>query len=364
MNVGFAIIGCGMISRYHAAAIAAVERAELIGVYGEDQDSAERMAAQNGVKRYAPREEIWKDAQVAAASICVPSGLHAMIALEALEHGKHVLIEKPMALTLSDCDRLIEAGVKNDRLVCVVSQLRFSPDVARARQMVREGALGRLVSVGLYMKYYRSQEYYDGSPWRGTWDMDGGGALMNQGIHGVDLIQYIVGPVSRIFACAGTLSRKIETEDTLSAVMQFKNGALGVIEAATSVYPGYPRRIELCGDAGTLILEEDKIVRLERDNPAAELTKDAADMKAQEEREERIPGRIPERQKTAASHRNAADIDAKGHICQVADLVSAVLDGTPLLVDGREGRKAVELVLGAYRSASSGLPTEFPFAEG
>ena len=359
MKVGFAIIGCGMISQYHAAAIEAVDRAELIGVYAEDQNSAKRMAAQNGVRCYASQEEIWEDTRVSAVSICVPSGLHASIALEALEHGKHVLIEKPMALTLADCDRLIEAGVKNKRKVCVVSQLRFSPDVARARQMVREGALGRLVSVGLYMKYYRSQEYYDGSPWRGTWDMDGGGALMNQGIHGVDLIQYIVGPVSRIFAYAGTLSRSIETEDTLSAVLQFENGALGVIEAATSVCPGSPRRFELCGDAGTLILEEDKIVRLDQDNPVADRPKTDAETKAQESSGEGSP----EREKTGSSHRNAADIDAKGHICQVANLVSSILDGTPLLVDGQEGRKAVELVLGAYRSVSSGLPAAVPLTE-
>ncbi len=346
MKVGFAIIGCGMISRYHAAAVRAVERARLAGVYAEDYASAGRMAAETGTRCYSSFREIWEDEQVSAVSICVPSGLHARIALEALEHGKHVLIEKPMALTLDDCDRLIEAGEKYNRKVCVVSQLRFSPDVARAKRLVGEGALGRLVSVGLYMKYYRSQEYYDASPWRGTWDMDGGGALMNQGIHGVDLVQYIAGPVSSVYACSATLSRRIETEDTLSAVLQFENGALGVIEAATSVYPGYPRRIELCGDKGTLTLEEDRIVRLEMEDGGS------------------APAKQPktEEQKAGASHRNAAELDTQGHICQVADLVSSILDGTPLLVDGREGRKAVELVLGAYRSASLGLPVELSSA--
>lgn len=347
MKIGFAIVGCGMISHYHVKAIEAVQRAWLTGVHAQDQAAAKRMAEENGVKCYGSLEEIWKDDQVSAVSVCVPSGMHAQIALEALENGKHVLIEKPMALTLLDCDRIIEAGQKNNRKVCVVSQLRFSPDIARARKLVREGALGRLVSAGLHMKYYRSQEYYDASPWRGTWDMDGGGALMNQGIHGVDLIRYIVGPVSKVYAASATLSRHIDTEDTLSAVLQFKNGALGVIEAATSVYPGYPRRIELCGDRGTLILEEDRIVRLETEEDAG-LT----------------AGKEPCRaQKTASSHRNAADIGADGHRYQVEDLVSSILDGTDLLVDGQEGRKAVELVLAAYKSASLGMPVELPLPD-
>ena len=339
-QVGFAIIGFGMISHYHTAAISATPNARLAGFYDTSASIAGKSAQAHRVRAYASLEDIWDDENVDAVSICTPSGLHGTLALEAIRHKKHVLIEKPIALTLEDCDRIIETARLMRVKVCVVSQLRFSQAVRQAGKLIQSGALGRLVSADLYMKYYRSQEYYDSSSWRGTWAMDGGGALMNQGIHGIDVLQYLAGPVSSIFARSRTLARRMETEDAISAVVEYQNGALGVIQATTSVYPGFPRRIELCGDHGVLILEEDCIVHAEFDHPVSVPI---------------IQGGVS----AAGSHRNPEDISAEGHTRQVTNLVNAILYDEPLLVDGIEGRKAVRLILGAYQSVRQNTPVTF-----
>jgi len=334
-KVHIAVIGCGMISRFHITAIQNLEGAELAGLYDVRQDSARSSAALYGTRAYVSLDEIWADPKVDAVCVCIPSGLHGPVALAAVEHGKHVLIEKPMALTLADCDRIIAAAERNHVLVSVVSQLRFSPAVCRVKKAMEEGLLGKLVSADLYMKYHRSQAYYDSGAWRGTWKMDGGGALMNQGIHGVDLLQYLAGDVSSVFARAKTLVRNIEVEDTLSAVTEFENGALGVIQAATSVYPGFSRRLELCGQKGTIILEEDRISLWDVEGTP------------------RFEGGGCE---TARSHSEPSQIDSQGHQRQLHNFVSAILGEEPLLIDGREGRKAVALILAAYRSAAEGTP--------
>ncbi|MCD8325284.1 MAG: Gfo/Idh/MocA family oxidoreductase [Lachnospiraceae bacterium] len=189
-RIGYAIIGCGMISGFHGSAIDRIPEAELVGVCGFDPQESLRGAERFGAKPYLSRDEIWKDDQVDAVCVCTPSGLHGEIALEAVTHGRHVLIEKPMAMTLEECDLIIQAAAEQKVLAGVVSQLRYSPSIRYVKQVMDEGGLGRLIGADLYMKYYRSQEYYDSSPWRGTRSLDGG-ALMNQGIHGVDLLRYI-----------------------------------------------------------------------------------------------------------------------------------------------------------------------------
>lgn len=365
-RVGFAVIGCGMISRFHISAICGIGEAYLAGVYDASAEAARRTAEEQKVRAYGSLEEIWEDGEVDAVCVCTPSGLHGEMACQALSHGRHVLVEKPMALTLEECDRMLGLATEHHVKLSVVSQLRFSPAVRQARRLLRDGALGRLVNADLHMKYFRSQAYYDSGGWRGTWAMDGGGALMNQGIHGVDLLLYLAGPVNSIYGRAATLARRIEVEDTLSAVAVFDSGALGVIQADTSVYPGFPRRIELCGDKGSLILEEDRIVyasfeEAKWDNFACNKAEELpmADGKA-----EAIPGQkqegcagVGESKGTAAGgHKDPGAIGAEGHFYQVRNLVNAVLYDEPLLVDGREGRRAVELILRIYESAREGRP--------
>lgn len=338
-QIRYAIIGCGMISKYHIAAINGCPNARLAGVYGPEPVRTRAFAEQYGTKVYADPDDIWKDANVDAVCICTPSGLHAAYALEAVSHGKHVLVEKPIALTLSDCDKLLLAARANRVLVGVVTQLRFSPAVTQVKRAMDRGALGKLVCADLYMKYHRSQAYYDSAPWRGTWAMDGGGALMNQGIHGVDLLQYLAGPVDSIYAQARTSVRKIEAEDTLSAVAEFRSGAIGVIQAATSLYSGFARRLELCGEKGTIVLEEDKI-----------LLWDTADYP--------MPPRERSVDTAGCGASDPAKISALGHLRQLDNFTAAVLGQAPLLADGEEGRKALQLVLGAYRSAAENRPVK------
>ena len=217
-TVNFGIIGCGVISRFHIQAINAIDGAKLHGVYDHIYDFAKKTAEEQQVKAYQTLEEMLSDPELDAVCICTPSGLHAAQAIQAAKAGKHVLIEKPIALSLEDCDKISAKAQKSGVKIAVVSQLRFSPAMQKIKKALNEGKLGKIVSADIYMKYFRSQEYYDKNEWRGTIAMDGGGALMNQGIHGVDLLQYAMGPVKSITALSAALVRKIEVEDTLSAV--------------------------------------------------------------------------------------------------------------------------------------------------
>lgn len=336
-QVRYVIIGCGMISKYHIAAISNCADAQLAGVYGLNVTQTQEFAGQNHTIAYATVADIWADPTVDAVCICTPSGFHASYALDAISHGKHVLIEKPMALSLTDCDRIIQTAKENHVLVGVVSQLRFSPAIVQVKRAMERGALGKMVCADLYMKYHRSQTYYDSADWRGTWKLDGGGALMNQGIHGVDLVQYLAGPVDSIYARAKTLVRQIEAEDTLSAVTEFESGALGVIQATTSLYSGFSRRIELCGEKGTIILEENKV-----------LLWDVADYP---EPSQELLGMLEVRGSS-----DPAQINPIGHTRQIANFTAAIMGREPLLVDGEEGRKAPQIILGAYRSSVENRP--------
>ena len=332
----FAVVGCGQISSFHTGAIASCPDAVLSGVYDALPGRAEELARRLGIAAFPTLEAIAGSPDVDAVCVCTPSGLPAPVALQMLAAGKHVLVEKPLALTESDCDRLIDAARQGGLRLGVISQLRFSLAVRQVKRAMDAGAIGRLVSADLYMKYHRSQSYYDSSAWRGTRAMDGGGALMNQGIHGVDLLQYLAGPVESIFARSATLARNIEVEDTISCVTSFKSGALGVIEAATSLHSGFPRRLELLGDAGTIVLEEDRIVHWDVDGHA-----------------------IPEL--TLEGLHGSSDpmnISREGHERQIANFAAAILGREELLIDGAEGKKAVKLILSAYRSASLGLPVK------
>ncbi|MEA4888664.1 MAG: Gfo/Idh/MocA family oxidoreductase [Clostridiaceae bacterium] len=330
-TVNFAIIGCGMISRFHIKAIQAIDDAKLVGVYDQFSEFSQKTAREYQTKAYDTYESLLADRKIDAVSICTPSGLHAEQSLQAIQAGKHVLIEKPIALCLEDSDKISALAREKGVLVGVVSQLRFSRAVKTMKQAIQEGVLGKIVSADLYMKYFRSQQYYDQNPWRGTWAMDGGGALMNQGIHGVDLLRYIMGPLKSISACAGTLTRHIEVEDTLAAVVEYANGALGVIQAMTSVYPGYPRRLEINGERGTIILEEDTLVKWAVEGqPSCVKDEDATRRK---------------------SHNDPGEIGVDGHIEQYKNFISAVQGDAALLIDDLEGRKTLEIIMKAYESS-------------
>jgi UDP-N-acetyl-2-amino-2-deoxyglucuronate dehydrogenase len=329
---GFGLIGCGMISNSHAQAILADKSACLVGVTDPVVDARSAFAAKYGVRVFGSVEEMLACPEVHAVCICTPSGLHAPLAIKAASAGKHVVVEKPMAISLKEADDLIAISARNGVKVEVISQLRFTPAVRALKAAVDGGLLGRMLSGDITMKYLRTQEYYDKGGWRGTWAMDGGGALMNQGIHGIDLLQYIMGPVKGIFGYARTLSRRIEVEDTASGVVEFQSGALGIIQATTSVVPGYPRRLSVHGEKGSIILEEDSV-----------LSWDVGDT--------RPPDGVPIGPSRGTSFHDPTAVGMEGHKRQIADLIEAVRTGRRPFIDAEEGRKPVQIILALYESS-------------
>ncbi|MBR6553518.1 MAG: Gfo/Idh/MocA family oxidoreductase [Clostridia bacterium] len=331
-KIGFGIIGCGVIADFHANALFGLsEEAVLVGVADARLPAAERFAKEKQVRAFASVEEMLACPEIDVVTICVPSGLHAELAIKAANAGKHIIVEKPMAITKEQLDAMEEACIRNGVMLSSVAQSRFTSGVRKAKQAIEDGYLGKMVCADVYMKFNRTQEYYNTGGWRGTKAMDGGGALMNQGIHGVDLLLYLAGDVKSVYAVSKTLARQIEVEDTLSAVLEFKSGATGVIQATTSVYPGYPRRLELNGDKGTIVLEEGNLVRWDmEDTTLPEVT-------------------LKSNVRSSASA--PTDFSADNHTKQFKDVIQALRNGTKPLVDLREGRRAVDLILAIYKSA-------------
>lgn len=338
-KIGFGIIGCGMISNWHAKAVLEIDGAGLIGATDVNEDARLEFSRKYNTTAYSDVGSMLNDPDVDVVCICTPSFLHAPLAIQAANAKKHIIVEKPMAITKSECDAVIKACDDNGVKMAVISQLRFTDAIRSLKKAVEDKKPGRIVMGDVYMKYYRSQEYYDKGGWRGTWKMDGGGALMNQGIHGIDLLLYIMGPVRSVFGRAKTLVRNIEVEDTASALVEFENGALGVIQGTTSIYPGSSRRLEINGDKGTIIIEEDAIIKwnIEGEEEGLQDIKEKSLM-------------------SAAS--NPAAFGIEGHIMQITDMLEAIKQDRSPLVDQHEGRKPVELILAIYESSRTNMPVK------
>ena len=338
--LNFGIIGCGVIADFHANALAELsEKARLVGVCDVVYDAALKFASRHGTNAYPSEDALLSDPSVDAVCICTPSGYHYSSVIKAARAGKHIVCEKPLAITRETLDEIEKVCTECGVTVSVVSQNRYAKNIRRVKDAVDEGLLGKLVCADIYMKYHRSQEYYDSGSWRGTRRVDGGGALMNQGIHGVDLLLYLAGDVKSVYAVSKTISRRIEVEDTRSAVVEYKNGATGVIQATTSVYPGYPRRLELNGDRGTIVLDETSIVRWDLET------------RANEEDIILLPAYT-----SGASTPTAISND--GHIRQLDDVIDAINERRAPLCTLADGKKAVEVILAIYRSAELHRPVE------
>ncbi len=331
----FALIGCGAIAEMHATAIQGLENGALYGVFDTRKESAERFAQKHGCKVFSTVEEMLACKEVDVVNICTPSGLHAKLAIQAAEAGKHIIVEKPLAITRQQLDDLVAAVEKHHTKVEVITQLRFAPSIQKAKKAIEDGRLGKILLADFVGKFYRSDEYYAQGGWRGTWAMDGGGALMNQGVHGVDLIQYLMGGVKSVQALCRTQVKKIETEDTAYLLVEYENGAVGMIHSTTVAAPGYPRTITISGTKGTIKLEEDTIILWDVEGEEEELKK--TDSKA---------GSDP----MAFSH--------AFHQMQFADLIEAIEEDRTPLVDVYEGKKPVDIILAAYESSKLGKRIE------
>lgn len=350
MAIGFGIVGCGMISRFHYRAIQDTRGANLVACHSRSADSTEEFANETGSKPYGSLEEMLADPEVDAVAIATPSGAHMEPAVAAAKAGKHVIVEKPLEVTLKRCDNIIKACEDNKVKLATIFPSRFHEASLTMKKAIDAGRFGRLTLGDAYIKWYRTQQYYDSGAWRGTWKLDGGGALMNQAIHTVDLLQWLMGEVLEITAVADTLAHeRIEVEDVAVATLRFASGALGVIEATTAAYPGYLKRVEIHGSAGSATLEEEDIKCW-----------DFAKVRASDQK---IRDAMAQAKSGGGGAADPAAIGHHGHAKQFADFVRAIQkDGTPA-VDGHEGRKAVEIILAIYKAAQSGKSVKLPLAK-
>lgn len=330
----FGILGCGTIAATHARAIQSLPEAELAGVADKNPEAAKRMGEAFGVPVYENEEALFGDESIQGVCICTPSHLHEKNALDALSHHKHVVLEKPMALNAEAADRVLQGCLENHCLLTVISQLRFAPEIRRVKALLKKGAFGKLLFCNLSMRYWRSPEYFSSSSWRGRLQYEGGGALMNQGIHGMDVLQYLLGTPKVLKGKIHTLHHDVEVEDTASALLEFDQGVLCTVQASTCAWPGFDRRLEIHGDKGFAVLKEDRIEQLE--TPEEKIDRRAQGM------EEKDASRQP------AIH------DYTLHALQIANLIAAVRGKALLAVDAGEGRKAIRMIEAIYQSSREG----------
>jgi len=343
-SLGFAIVGCGMIARFHVRALGEVPGARVAALVTRNASSAEKLIAETGIAPtpvFTNLADALKRSDVDVVIVTTPSGAHLEPAVAAANAGKHVVVEKPLEITPDRCDRIIEACDKNKVKLCTIFPSRFHDANTTLKAAVDAGRFGRLTLGETTCKWWRSQAYYDEGGWKGTQALDGGGALMNQAIHNVDLLLWMMGDATHVSGFTAMLAHeRIEVEDTAVACMRFKNGALGVIQATTSVYPGLPKTIGIHGDKGTVVIEQEDVLRWEF-NP--ETADDAA-----------VKARFAQKLGASGGSSDPKAISHQGHARQLADFVRAIGSNTSPRVDGREGRRAVALICAIYESMRTG----------
>lgn len=347
-ELGFAIVGWGSIAPFHARAIAEIPGARLVAVQSRKPTASADVEKEfgGGIDVVQDLDALLKRTDVHVVNICTPSGAHLEPALAAAAAGKQVVVEKPLEVNLERCDRIIDACRKNNVQLCTIFPSRFTDANMALAQAIREGRFGRIALADAQVKWWRTQEYYDSGGWRGTWALDGGGAMMNQAIHHVDLLQSLVGPVREVAAFAALRAhQRIEVEDAIAVALRFESGAVGSIQAATAAYPGLLKTIAVHGDGGSVVIEQDRIVTWQF---------------ADERPEDEI---LRQKNSASATTGGAADpkaISHEGHRRQLAEFVEAVrTDGRPT-VDGAEGRRSVEIILAAYHSQATGTVARLP----
>jgi predicted dehydrogenase len=345
-QIGYGIIGTGMIANIHARAIAEIPEARLAAVYDCVPERARAFAERHGTAAESDLESFLARTDVDAVTITTPSGVRADVAVPAARAGKHVLCEKPLEVTIERADRIIRACEESGVILGCVFQARTAANVRRIREALDAGRFGRLVLIDAQVPWFRTQEYYDSAAWRGTWKLDGGGTLMNQSIHIIDLMLYFAGVPRSVYAFTDTLTHTgIEVEDTAVAAVRLASGALGTITASTCCAPGFPRRLEIAGERGSVVLEDDRLTRWS-----------FVDQSADDDRAYRAGLQSDH----IAGGAGAPDaISHEGHRRQIEDLTRAILEGRQPMVSGREARRAVELICGIYESARTGLPFRF-----
>ncbi|MEI7904194.1 MAG: Gfo/Idh/MocA family oxidoreductase [Candidatus Firestonebacteria bacterium] len=339
---GYGIIGAGVIGPTHAWAVKELEaKAELIAIADIEEAKAAAMAKDfAGSSVYKDYKELLKNKDIDIVSVCVPSGLHGMVVKDAAKAGKHIVCEKPIEITLPKIDEMVKACKDAKVKLACIFQRRMQPESIVLKKKIASGAFGKIVTGSAYQKFYRSPEYYKSAGWRASWELDGGGALMNQCVHGIDLITWLMGGISSVNAICETKIHDIKVEDTSLALVRFKNGAVGVLEGTTSVYPGFSTRFEIGGEKGCVALTDSGFV--------------AWDFKDEKEK----PVLVGETKEGTASDNKAVKVS--GHTLQIADIMDAIKENREPVCNGEEGRKAVEVILAIYKSAKEKKEIKLP----
>jgi UDP-N-acetyl-2-amino-2-deoxyglucuronate dehydrogenase len=323
------IIGAGNISETHARAAAELPGVRITAVFGANREKTSALAARYQAASYDTLAAFLAHRPMDVVAIGSPSGLHAEQGIAAARCGLHVLVEKPIDITTERADALVAAADEAGVTLGVFFQDRFKPDLVRLKGLLDEGRLGRPLVVDARVPWYRPPEYYLGSKWRGTWSLDGGGALMNQGIHTVDLLLWLMGDVRRVQSRTTTALHGIEVEDTAMALLDFENGAVGSLVATTAAYPGYPRRLQVTGAGGTALIEQDRLVALDLRQPGGDAV-------------------IAPVEACGASASSPVVTDVGPHRAVFEDFFEAIATGRSPRCDGREGRRSVALVQSIY----------------
>ncbi|MGH3355974.1 MAG: Gfo/Idh/MocA family protein [Nocardioidaceae bacterium] len=352
----FAVVGGGVIGQHHAKVISHLEGAELTVVVDEAQDTAERLAAAYGAVPVVKLEEALTRADVDAVAVCTPSGIHAEQATVALEAGRHVVVEKPVDISLEAATRLVDVEARSSAVATVISQHRFDPASRAVHEAVRTGRLGDVTSAVATVSWWRSQSYYDSGGWRGTWALDGGGALMNQSIHTLDLMVWMLGRPVEVTAYAACLAHTdVEVEDTAVAIVKFDSGALGVVHATTAAYPGLTARMQIHGSEGSAIIDDDHLQYFHARSmePGSDAPAYGGGMSTNQ-----ATMLLPESGEGAAPTAGAdpAAVSAAAHSLQYLDFIDAIRSRRPPEVTVRDAATTLEVVLAVYRSAAEGRP--------
>ncbi len=336
------------MGRHHCRSIKAAQGAELIAVCDIDQARRERAAAEFGCRAYASIDELLADPDVQVVNVAVPTGLHAEIGIRAARAGRHVICEKPLDVTLEKADALIAACRDHGVKLAAIFQRRLHPLSQRIKETIDAGRLGRLHYGDIHLYWYRTDAYYaGGNPpgWRGTFAMDGGGACMNQGVHSIDLIAWLMGGVDTVYAKTGTFTHKIEAEDVGTVLVTFKNGALGNITCTTAAYPGLTNDMHLFGSKGSIVVSDDRVVTWR-------IMREGGDKEAELREEQEMQARYSGSEASGAADPMAISFD--GHTVQIEDMVRAIKENRDPVITGEDARHAVEICVAIQRSAATG----------
>lgn len=347
----FAIIGCGRISFKHIEALVNNrEEATLVAVCDIIDQNAQRrkneyeqkMVNTESVKVYTDYKEMLNNEDIDVISIATESGYHPEIAIYCMEKGKNVIVEKPMALSIDDADRMIECAKKNNVKLCVSHQNRFNKSIQMLRQSIEQNKFGRVLSGTARILWNRNMDYYKQAPWRGTWKLDGG-TLMNQCIHNIDLLQWMLGgEIDTVYAQCDTFLRDIEAEDFGAILIRFKNGAIGIVEGSACVYPkNLEETLSIFGESGTVCIGGLAVNKIETWRFTKDFEEEKEILQAQGEDPDTVYG--------------------FGHIPLYKDMIDSINNNRQPLISGEEGKKGMSIILAAYKSRLTGQPVKFPF---